>query len=82
MAWDIYGNRLTSGYCEVHPWVPEEYPCYQCIRRQEEENERRRQDDLIQEHYWAQIKEHEEEQELEVLIGINQMVNKIVNHTT
>jgi hypothetical protein len=30
MAFDIYGERLTPGHCEVHPWVAEEYPCFQC----------------------------------------------------
>jgi hypothetical protein len=30
MAWDIYGNRLRKGFCEVHPWVGEEYPCSLC----------------------------------------------------
>jgi hypothetical protein len=30
MAFDIYGERLARGHCEVHPWVPDEYPCYVC----------------------------------------------------
>lgn len=30
MAFDIYGNRLYPGNCEVHPWITEEYPCYVC----------------------------------------------------
>ena len=30
MAWDIYGNQLRSGYCEVHPSVHEGYPCSVC----------------------------------------------------
>ena len=39
MAWDIYGNHLTPGYCEVHPHISQEYPCWICldeIRREEE----------------------------------------------
>ncbi len=47
MAWDIYGNHLQKGNCEVHPWVGEEYPCYQC--RQSEENYQR-QNDAEREH--------------------------------
>lgn len=30
MAYDIYGNQLRRGYCEVHPNVHEEYPCSAC----------------------------------------------------
>ncbi len=31
MAFDVYGNHLKPGYCEVHPDVREEYPCSECI---------------------------------------------------
>lgn len=31
MSWDIYGNKLEPGHCEVHPWVPIEYPCPTCV---------------------------------------------------
>jgi hypothetical protein len=30
MAYDIYGEILKKGYCEVHPWIDEEYPCSLC----------------------------------------------------
>lgn len=30
MAFDIYGERLIHGHCEVHPWNPMPYPCHQC----------------------------------------------------
>lgn len=30
MTYDIYGNHLRRGHCEVHPWVHEEYPCSIC----------------------------------------------------
>ena len=36
MSFDIYGQNLRRGYCEVHPDVPEEYPCLFC--RQEYDN--------------------------------------------
>jgi len=30
MSFDIYGNHLRRRHCEVHPEVPEEYPCFVC----------------------------------------------------
>lgn len=35
MAWDIYGNPLRPGHCEVHPDEAEPYPCYYCRTEQE-----------------------------------------------
>ena len=32
MAYDIFGQPLRPGYCEVHPDVPEPYPCYVCLQ--------------------------------------------------
>ena len=42
MSWDIYGNTLQRGHCEVHPHVHEEYPCSVCLseRRQRDEANR------------------------------------------
>ena len=31
MAFDIYGNTLRGGHCEVHPHVHQEYPCDLCM---------------------------------------------------
>jgi cell division protein FtsB len=31
MSFDIYGNNLKRGHCEIHPHVAEEYPCSQCV---------------------------------------------------
>ena len=31
MAWDIYGNPLKAGHCEVHPEVPIPWPCHLCL---------------------------------------------------
>ena len=31
MSFDIYGNNLARGHCEVHPHVAEEYPCSLCM---------------------------------------------------
>ena len=42
MSFDIYGQHLRPGYCEVHPDVPEEYPCLYCrIRHAENETKER-----------------------------------------
>lgn len=35
MPFDIYGNNLRNGYCEVHPYVHEEYPCSMCYMENE-----------------------------------------------
>lgn len=45
MPFDIYGHRLRDNYCEVHPDVPEPYPCSTCHeehQRQQHEEELRR----------------------------------------
>jgi len=33
MSYDIYGDTLAPGHCEVHPHIPEPYPCSVCIER-------------------------------------------------
>jgi hypothetical protein len=40
MAWDIYGNTLQHGYCEVHPSVHEGYPCSYCMEESYAESQR------------------------------------------
>jgi hypothetical protein len=45
MAYDIYGNNLRRGYCEVHPQVHEEYPCSLCYAEEKQMKDRRRQED-------------------------------------
>ena len=31
MAFNIYENDLEKGFCEIHPYVQQEYPCTICI---------------------------------------------------
>lgn len=31
MAWDIYGQPLRRGHCEVHPHIAEPWPCPLCL---------------------------------------------------
>lgn len=38
MSYDIYGNPLQRGHCEVHPHVHEEYPCSVCIQESNNRN--------------------------------------------
>lgn len=44
MAYDIYGNDLRPGYCEVHPHVGQEYPCFVCGQEIQAENNRQKQE--------------------------------------
>lgn len=64
MSWDIYGERLERGHCEVHPWVGEEYPCSICCM----EDDKRRHDKQLEKEYYEQLeKEYYEELEQEHL---------------
>ena len=42
MPYDIYGNNLRNGLCEVHPYVEQEYPCQICCQEIEREEQRQR----------------------------------------
>lgn len=58
MAYDIYGNHLQRGHCEVHPHVQEEYPCYVCReqdveRRYWQEEQQRLEAEQAREYYEA-----------------------------
>lgn len=71
MAYDIYGNRLKPGHCEVHPDVPERYPCYLCYQEEQArlDAERYAQEMMEEERSrWLeeeQLRQPEEEQEME-----------------
>lgn len=45
MSYYIQGNVLKEGYCEVHPHVPEYYPCYICCQEIDRENQRQQHKD-------------------------------------
>lgn len=36
MPFDIYGEQLTPGHCEVHPYISEPYPCSVCMEQERE----------------------------------------------
>lgn len=44
MAFDIYGENLRSGHCEVHPWVHEEYPCSVCYSESDQKQKQSKSD--------------------------------------
>ena len=35
MSYDIYGQHLRPGHCEVHPEVHQPYPCDLCLMESE-----------------------------------------------
>lgn len=63
MPYDIYGEHLRPGHCEVHPDVHEEYPCSYCMgessRKQQEMREWETK--YYAEYYAEMIRLHEEE---------------------
>ena len=56
MAFDIYGNILEKGFCEVHPWVKEEYPCSLCMSERRTRDEKRNAQHVIAAEEHAQFK--------------------------
>lgn len=59
MAYDIYGNTLRRGHCEVHPHVHEEYPCSLCYE-----------EEIEYEKYWADQMQKNMEQDFYLSIPI------------
>jgi len=57
MAFDIYGQPLRRGHCEVHPDVWGEYPCALCITEQQEHECAREHDRARMEEYERQLEE-------------------------
>ena len=63
MAYDIYGNNLARGHCEVHPWVGESYPCSLCYAESEPKYDPRQKEyeRAEAEHYAEMERAHYEE---------------------
>ena len=51
MAFDIYGNRLTPGHCEVHPDEFGEYPCELCCADDQYESLAAEYDEMVMREY-------------------------------
>ena len=54
MPYDIYGQSLRSGHCEVHPDVHQEYPCYLCVTENQQRQEHMTQQRQYEEEYYEQ----------------------------
>lgn len=69
---DIYGQRLRSGYCEVHPDVPEPYPCSICHFEGERAEGQRLLDAQYEQAMWdAQLAEYEQEHMAGACVGLS-----------
>lgn len=58
MSYDIYGNNLRPGHCEVHPHIHEGYPCSQCVMEREQEQHRQDVNEQQRAAYEQQQREH------------------------
>ena len=65
MSYDIYGENLRNGHCEVHPHVHEPYPCSVCLSENDNrpnfKAQQRYYDNAEREYYEAMEREHYEE---------------------
>ncbi len=80
MPYDIYGNPLKRGYCEVHPNIGEEYPCSLClaeIELQQRKNEHQKA--MEREHQKAMELAQSNEAEKQTLQELKQIVSEIEN---
>lgn len=50
MSFDIYGNHLRPGYCEVHPDHRGTYPCDLCEEREQDDYYRRQEENEYYKH--------------------------------
>lgn len=70
MSYDIYGNNLRRGHCEVHPHVHEEYPCSICYIENTLNEERKELERLERQHYEEQEQEYYERLHIKNDIGL------------
>lgn len=66
MSFDIYGNHLESGFCEVHPHVRQEYPCDICLRDARERKRKSIESRKVQQEYYKNLQEEQEKHEWEI----------------
>lgn len=55
MSFDIYGQRLRAGHCEVHPDVHEPYPCFVCLEGSRRNQEERKHHADMEREYYAEL---------------------------
>jgi len=62
MGYDIHGNKLEPGHCEVHPWVHQEYPCSQCYadgdRLHQKDRQKKQENEQEKAYYEAMEQDH------------------------
>jgi len=54
MSYDIYGQTLRRGYCEVHPDMHQKYPCDMCMANEREYYENSVDRDHYEQEMWEQ----------------------------
>ena len=65
MPYDIWGQPLARGHCEVHPHVCEEYPCSACYSEERDyRQEQAAYEKSLQDHY-----EHAMEEEYQAYLA-------------
>ena len=85
MSWDIYGNPLARGHCEVHPHVHEEYPCSVCMAEKRQREQASQQSEA--EHYLQveidRLNAERDEQNIVLSVcksAVTSMAEMIANH--
>lgn len=82
MAYDIYGNNLRRGYCEVHPNVHEEYPCSLCYQESYSKSLNKSRVDKNERDYWEAFEkelEHECAIQADVLYTVLFCLSEVMN---
>ena len=64
MSWDVHGQPLAAGHCEVHPSEPEPYPCAYCREAEfaQDEEQARAQEEAEAEAYEQWLSQQHEDQ--------------------
>jgi len=79
MAYDIYGNNLARGHCEVHPWVGESYPCSLCYAENANRNQKQPDYDTRAEaEYYAEMEREMERAHYEELARKNNLLYRML----
>lgn len=84
MAYDIYGESLRKGHCEVHPHVHEEYPCSLCYAEGKRTDHYAAQQ---QREYYAEMQKHYEDEwmkdnswQYRILTKLQSLLNRVIDY--
>lgn len=84
MSYDIFGNQLQKGHCEVHPHVHEEYPCSLCYSESSQRLQQKRYMDSQEQQYYDDLTNYHREGWLEdnsilyrLIVKLESMVAKL-----